>query len=293
MLKIPCGYVIINVILKMRYHYGRDSMRFIIVPNTLKEKATECASFLAETIKSKGHTCLEFTDFKQRVCDEQDRKEIQKCDMVIVIGGDGTVLRTIRLLTDFDIPVWGINFGRVGYLTDCQPDNLPRALDKILSGQYRVENRITLGCDIVGSKENLLAFNEVVLHRASVSRALKIDLKLGGELTARIHADGIIAATPTGSTAYNLSAGGMVLPAEATDVQITSICPAPGEFVTQTVSSQEKIEFVVHLPSLEGDDKDDTPLIVLDGLKKYHLSDNEQVKIYKSDILLRLVRTEL
>jgi Predicted sugar kinase len=136
-------------------------------------------------------------------------------DAMLTLGGDGTLLRAARLLEDHPVPILGINLGRLGFLTCCPADALEDALGRLASGAYTVEPRMTLEARVQESdgttKTTWRALNDVVLHKGGFARVVTMWVQANGETVAHYSADGIVFATPTGSTAYNLSAGGPIV----------------------------------------------------------------------------------
>ncbi|CAN5764271.1 NAD(+)/NADH kinase [soil metagenome] len=136
-------------------------------------------------------------------------------DAMLTLGGDGTLLRAARLMEDHPVPILGINLGRLGFLTCCPVDAMEDALARLASGAYAVESRMTLAARVQGedgtTKTAWRALNDVVLHKGGFARVVTMWVQANGETVAHYSADGIVIATPTGSTAYNLSAGGPIV----------------------------------------------------------------------------------
>ncbi|MEP6732132.1 MAG: NAD(+)/NADH kinase [bacterium] len=136
-------------------------------------------------------------------------------DAMLTLGGDGTLLRAARIVEDHPVPILGINLGRLGFLTCCPAEALEDALRRLASGAYVVEPRMTLDARVIGvdgvSRASWRALNDVVLHKGGFARVVTMWVQANGETVAHYSADGIVMATPTGSTAYNLSAGGPVV----------------------------------------------------------------------------------
>ena len=147
---------------------------------------------------------------------------------LLTLGGDGTLLRGARMLAGAETPILGINLGRVGFLTTTTQDHLENALDAVASGSYNVERRLAVTAAIVGldgaERSQQLALNDVVVHKGGVARVIRMSLIIEGEEVGPYSADGIIVATPTGSTAYSLSAGGPILMPGVESLVITPIC---------------------------------------------------------------------
>jgi NAD+ kinase len=163
---------------------------------------------------------------------------------VLTLGGDGTLLRGARLLKGREIPILGINLGRIGFLTSATRDQIDQALDSLVTGAYVVERRLALAVSIIGNdgvaRSQQHALNDVVVHKGGVARVVRMNVVIEGEEVGPYSADGIIVATPTGSTAYSLSAGGPILVAGDESMVITPICAhtlavrpivVPGRFI--------------------------------------------------------------
>jgi NAD+ kinase len=136
-------------------------------------------------------------------------------DLLIVLGGDGTTLRAARLLSPYDTPIFGINMGRVGFLSEAQPDEWPEKLSSVLDGNFWVERRLRMQADLMRNGELVAPFtalNDVVVGRGSQARVIRLHLRVDGDLVTTYVADALIVATPTGSTAYAMAAGGPLLP---------------------------------------------------------------------------------
>lgn len=155
-------------------------------------------------------------------------KIAQQADLAIVIGGDGTMLNIARMLVSYDVPLIGINQGRLGFLTDLSLDNMLASLEEILSGHYDTEERILLSAEVSRAgtcRFNNLAFNDVVLHRGVSSGMIEFEVRINGEYMNTLRSDGLIIATPTGSTAYALSAGGPILFPSLNLITLVPVCP--------------------------------------------------------------------
>lgn len=152
----------------------------------------------------------------------------EKADFVVVLGGDGTILRVARKASIYGTPILGINFGTLGYLADVEKADGKLAIEKVLNGDFKIEKRMMLeayierGCM---SHDTQLALNEVCVSNANFSRMISLSVEINDEYINTVRADGVIVSTPTGSTAYNLSAGGPILNTNTELMTITHICP--------------------------------------------------------------------
>ncbi len=150
------------------------------------------------------------------------------CDLAIVVGGDGTLLSAARVLVDFNVRVLGINLGRLGFLTDISPDDLEDSLDTILGGEFQEEERFLLDAHIYRGEQDILhgtALNDVIIHKWQIARLVEFDTYIDGVFVHHQRSDGMVIATPTGSTAYALSGGGPILHPQLEAMVLVPICP--------------------------------------------------------------------
>jgi len=183
-------------------------------------KTQSCNVILDERISDSINSC----NFKKA-----SREDIGKqCDLVIVVGGDGTILSAVRALATANVPLLGINVGRLGFLADISPDELEKSLLEILNGSYREEQRFLLEMQVLRDNKVIFeadAFNDVVVHIRDVARMIEFETRINGEFVNYQRADGIIVSTPTGSTAYALSSGGPILHATLDAITLVPISP--------------------------------------------------------------------
>lgn len=152
----------------------------------------------------------------------------QQCDLAIVVGGDGTILSAVRSLNQSNVPLLGINVGRLGFLADIPSDELESSLADILNGQFRQEQRFLLECQVIHDGNIIFeadAFNDVVVHIRDVASMIEFETKINGTFVNHQRADGMVVSTPTGSTAYALSAGGPILHATLEAITLVPISP--------------------------------------------------------------------
>ncbi|WP_297324905.1 NAD kinase [Nitrosomonas sp.] len=152
----------------------------------------------------------------------------EQADLAVVMGGDGTMLNIARMLVSYDVPLIGINQGRLGFLTDLSADTMFETLDEMLAGQYTTERRMLLYAEVIrngSSAFGSLAFNDVVLYRGMSSGMIEFEVKVDNEYVNTLRSDGLIVATPTGSTAYALSSGGPILHPSLDLIALVPVCP--------------------------------------------------------------------
>lgn len=151
--------------------------------------------------------------------------DVENLDLILSLGGDGTLLRAARIGCERGIPILGINLGRLGFLAGAGPEAAEDALRRLVRGHYTVQRRLALTARIGDEGPQALAVNDVVVHKGGVARVIRLAVSVDGELVGSYSADGIIIATPTGSTAYSLSAGGPIVVPSVDAFVITAISP--------------------------------------------------------------------
>ena len=206
-------------------------------------------------------------------------------DFIVTVGGDGTLLSTVRKSFDYDIPILGIHAGNLGFLADISMDELDDFVQKIIKGEYRVDERAILEASVIKDNKEvkMYAFNDIVLTRTRVSNMIHIETLIDSKAFNTYHGDGVIVSTPTGSTAYNLSAGGPILFPMSNVFALTPICPhsltqrplvLPGKFAVEMRTSEERA------------------LIIVDGQDVHELGLGESVHIKLAHKTVKLIHRE-
>ena len=173
-------------------------------------------------------------------------------DLAIVMGGDGTMLNIARTLSPCGVPLVGVNQGRLGFLTDLTLDNMQEKLGAMLAGKFLIEERLLIAARVVRGEVEVfraLAFNELVVHRSHFSSLLEFEVRIDGEYLSNQRADGLIVATPTGSTAYALSAGAPILHPNLNVLELVPICPHTLSNRPLVVNSSSVLEILMHRSS--------------------------------------------
>lgn len=211
-----------------------------------------------------------------------------RLDALLTFGGDGTLLRGARLLADRQTCILGVNLGRVGFLTTATLATLGPALDALAAGDYTVERRSALIAEICGSKGEVrhsqTALNDVAIHKGGVARVIRVNVLIDGDNVGPYSADGIIVATPTGSTAYSLSAGGPIVVPGVEAMVVTPIC-------AHTLAVRPLVvpaSFTIVIEPMEGWAED--LLVSFDGQTGTTLAAGERVKVRRADTPVCLVR---
>lgn len=236
-------------------------MKYAIIYNPEIENALEVKDELSKICKSQGLECelLDINNLKNGF------------DIAFVIGGDGTILKTARFYARTDTAIFGINLGRLGFLSQSSKENFEKSLTKILNGEYRIEKRLML------ETGNQIALNDFVIKTAEQGRTARFQLKINGKGVCNYLADGIIVSTPTGSTAYGLSAGGPVLSPEIEAFVIVPICPHTLTARPLVVPATEEIS--ISAPEF---------ILSVDGQGNYKLKNEIKIKksTYKAKLLI-------
>jgi NAD+ kinase len=195
-------------------------------------------------------------------------------DVVVVLGGDGTMLSIARALAPFPVPLIGVNQGRLGFLTDITVENMESELSRMLGGEYDAEERIVLAAQIEREGDVVAeasAFNDVVVSKAGTGRLIEFEVIIDNEFVYTQRSDGLIVATPTGSTAYALSAGGPILYPTLEAIALVPICPHTLSARPIAVSSQSHVDIILH--------RADDARVHLDGQLNYDLLPADHVRI--------------
>ncbi|MBK6724209.1 MAG: NAD(+)/NADH kinase [Acidobacteria bacterium] len=209
-------------------------------------------------------------------------------DLVVVLGGDGTMISTARLVGDKDVLVLGVNYGSLGYLTDFRIEEMFPALEAILAGRYDIDRRVMLDAEHWREDQKLAVgrvLNDVVINKAALARIIEIDVRLNDLFVNSYRADGLIVSTPTGSTAYNLSAGGPIVYPSMNAVVLTPICPFT--LTNRPIVVPDNAEIALTL-----DDENEGVILSLDGQTGYPMRAGDRVLIRKSRTTFNIVHPE-
>lgn len=227
---------------------------------------------------------LSFIDLKEYKVDIINDK-CPNLDMVFSIGGDGTFLRTVSEVREKHIPVLGINTGRLGFLADVSEGDMEETLSEIIKGNYTIEERSQLQLNVIDSSSEITdyALNEIAILKQDSSSMITIDININGERLTSYEADGLIVATPTGSTAYSLSVGGPILAPNTSNFIITAIAP-------HSLSARPLVIEDNNLLTLNVRSRSSSFLISLDGRSKAMAVDGTSLQIKRADTTVRVVK---
>jgi len=216
---------------------------------------------------------------------------LKKADMSIILGGDGTLLKTARRLPTTKTYVLSVNLGTLGFLTECNSENLTEALDQVFKGKYELDKRSVLRITVYreGKKiETYLALNDAVINQGAFARLIKLDLRIGDKDLVTFKADGMVVATPTGSTAHSLSAGGPIIHPKIEGLVITPICP--NSLAMRPIVIPDTRELMV---TIDTERREESAIIglTLDGQDMSILKYGDHIRFRKSKRHLYLIRT--
>jgi NAD+ kinase len=207
-------------------------------------------------------------------------------DLAVVAGGDGTLLSVARAATPLGIPILGINLGSLGFLTELQPDEAFEELAAVLEGKYRIDERHALRVRHVRQEEVLREYallNDAVISKSALARMITIELRIDRERVATYTSDGLIVSTPTGSTAYSLSAGGPILDPSMSAIVITPICPHTMTYRPLVVPGTVEVEAFLH-------SRGEAVYLTLDGQIGIQLESGDSIAVDMHPEAVRLVR---
>ena len=252
---------------------------FLIIANKQKDINLEITEQIRHHISRLGAVCNIYDQYDRDVSSIDIPEETQ---CILVIGGDGTILAAARMLVGSTIPLLGINLGTLGFLADVNLADLSKTLDLLLKDQYQVENRIMLTAEVYKQGEKAatyIALNDFNINRCGASRVIGLKVGINGSTIDCYRADGVIVCTPTGSTGYNLSAGGPIINPTCKNFVITPICPH--SLTARSIVLAKEDVVTVEVEQIRSNIKEEA-IISFDGREGLSIVPGDQVKIYKS-----------
>ena len=272
---------------------------FFVITNKPKDNNLEMTQYIVDFFQSRGRTC-------SYVCFENMEEELaennhnplhidEKTECILVIGGDGTLLQAARDTLYLDIPLLGINFGSLGFLAEVEKGHLDEALEALLEQELEIEKRMMLTGNILrkngdnsySTTDKDHALNDIVLTRHGSLKILSFDIYVNGQFLNHYSADGVIVSTPTGSTGYNMSAGGPIVEPKAELLLVTPICPHTLNTRSIILSSDDHIE--VRIPMGKNGLSQEVE-VNFDGNHKGILKTGDSICITKSGKVTKFVR---
>lgn len=270
----------------------KNLKRFLIIANSLKEEARNAAKDLEDYIESRGLSA-EMLISDDRLSDGLIPEDVlSRADAAIVLGGDGTMLRAVHLARKHPVPMIGVNFGTMGFLTDADIRERDEMIDRLSAGDYQVEDRMLLEGSIIYGRKGaaeapLIALNDIVVSRSRLIRLIAIRIYVNDEFFDEYEADGIIVSTPTGSTGYNLSSGGPIVNPKTNLMVITPIAPHALSKKSVVFDSSDRIEIeLMEKRKLQ----ENSATVSFDGCEDFDIEAHDKVRIRRSGESVSLIR---
>jgi len=263
-------------------------MRFGLIVNVKRESAKETIETFIRWARQSGHDLILSDELKKDVNDRLEFSSQQRIasevDILVSMGGDGTFLASARAVEKQDTPLLGINLGSLGFLTQFPQKHLEKALDAIVAGEYQIEERMLLKAHIAGKKEldNPYALNDVVVDHGPIARLIDINLMVNKEDIVTYKADGLVIATPTGSTAYSLAVGGPIM-----HPKMEAIIAAP--ISSFSLNTRPMVFSATDVLELKIRSEHGVAGLTLDGQVMAPLMDTDKVIITKADFRLKAI----
>lgn len=253
-----------------------------LAPHPNKPEAIQLARETADWLEKKGMRAI--------ISPEANDDQLAGSDLLVILGGDGSMLRWSRLAAPHGTPMLGVNFGHYGFITEIEPDELLSCLEKVLAGDFTVSERVVLQATVIRDDKPTATYyglNDVVVSKGPMARMVALHTYVGGKFIVTYAADGIIIASPTGSTAYSLSAGGPVVHPDVSVLIITPVCPHTLNVRSLVVPDGEKIQILGQCREGEAE-----VMLTIDGQLGQHLGCLDAVEVSTADFSARLVQFE-
>ena len=265
------------------------NIAIIVKPHTQNIKAI--TEDIVGFLKNKGKNVIlekraaEVLDIEKYATEEEIRKSAH---LLLVLGGDGTLISAVRILKDTDTPILGVNLGRLGFLTDTKLTDAKKNLEEVFNGNFKIEKRLKL--DVIVKRGDLVTFNtqvinDVVINKGALARIIDIDVTVNNLLMNTYRADGIIVSTPTGSTAYTLAAGGPIVYPTLNSIVVTPICPHA--LSHRPIVLHDDIQMHLEVKNLN-----DKVFVTCDGQEGKKLENGEIIFVKKSEFYANLIITK-
>lgn len=268
--------------------------KFCVIANSDKEKALLLANQICSYLQDRNCVCVDatkncVTDLNKGYADVGKIPANTEC--IIILGGDGTIIHAASSIAKLDIPILGVNVGNLGYLTDVEAHDVFDALDKLICDKYNISERLMIKGIVMRDKEILhegRVLNDIVVGRDGFSRIIGLNVFINGELMETMRGDGVIISTPTGSTGYNLSAGGPVIKPDTKAMVITPICSHSLSSKSVVVSEDD----IVTIEIIESRKTQELEAIAsFDGSHGARMAKGDIIKICASHYTTKMINT--
>lgn len=264
--------------------------KFMLITNNEKKRNIESTEYITSLIEKRGGSVAH--SIMPAPTDPSSMDVPDGTDMIIAIGGDGTIVRSAQRTIGSGVPIIGVNRGHLGYLCEINDDNLENSIDQLMVGSYYLEKRMMLSGEIENSQEPFVfnSLNDIVLTSKNNMAVIKICVYVNGTFLYAFNGDGIIVATPTGSTAYNLSSGGPIVEPNTELMLLTPVNPHSLNRRSIVLDSSDEIELVVES---RRSTKFECAFVAFDGAHRRNLSDGDKVIVKKAKEKIEFVRLDL
>lgn len=269
----------------------RNMKHFLIATNSIKDENLLLTSKIEDYIVIHGGSCRRIIgEFNGDVAYKIEKAD--QFDGIIALGGDGTILNVSRDLRKWNLPIVGVNLGTLGFLTEVEPEQIFPVLDRLMQEDYELEERMNIKGSVF--KENIpepvtkdIALNDIVVTRAGFSRVIGLKVYVNGKVMDIYEADGVIVSTPTGSTGYNLSAGGPLVSPKTKLMIITPI--SPHSLTSKSIVLSSEDEIVIEVQKMRKAQKEEA-IVNFDGQPGIQLSAGDRIVIQKSNTITKMVK---
>ncbi|NSW91362.1 MAG: NAD(+)/NADH kinase [Firmicutes bacterium] len=270
-----------------------------VIVNRNRDKDLRYTRILADSMCNMGVKMLLSSDVAEKlslhgnsyshnlVKTKNEKDILKEAQMVICLGGDGTFLKVARMVYKKNLPILGINLGNLGFLTEVEKNDIEDAIDRLMRGDYIIEERMMLEASIIRDGKVIrkdTALNDVVISRGALSRILHLKTYINGEFVDMFPGDGLIISSPTGSTAYSLSAGGPIVEPDIDLIIISPICPHILYSRSIITAGNRMVKAVVD------EDYSHKAMVTVDGQKGYEIRGGDVIDIGKSNYTIKLIR---
>lgn len=264
--------------------------KFYIITNPLKDKDFKITDSICRYLREQGRECAADRDFTDSKEPDKAADIPEDCDCVLVLGGDGTLIRAAREVVRKGLPLLGINLGTLGFLTETDTANATEVLERLMKEEYEIEERMMLYGRMLskgGEVSGNLALNDIVISRSGSLRVVNFKIYVNGEYLHSYNADGVIVSTPTGSTGYSLSAGGPVVEPSASMIILTPICPHSLNTRSIILSSKDQVEIEIG-PGRKREKEE--AAAVFDGDIEVLMETGDRILIHKAERKTKIVK---
>ncbi len=269
-------------------------MKIILSPNPYRDRGLKTAQAAARILKEAGvetRFCLPFEpdprfELPKHLTYAEINQEIPTADLLICFGGDGTLLHAAKVAYSYDVPIMGVNMGSVGFMAELEHSELQQ-LSRLAKGDYTIERRMMLDVSLIHERREIYsehALNDAAITKGAVARVVELSVCSDGELISSLSGDGVLVSTPTGSTAYSLSAGGPIVEPTAQNIIITPICAHILQSKSFVLSKDRTVEIRL------GRQARKTAYLSVDGGRAIRLSSGDLIRIRRSERSISLVR---